>query len=111
MAQTIHIIKGNGKTLNFTLKNCDGSDYDVTDVTSVVFLAKERLEEDDASAVISQTITTPSSNIISIALTSTQTLAVEAGTYYAGLKVYRTNDMDEQVWSGELIVERGTFSD
>lgn len=92
MAAIQNVIRGDSLTLNLTVKNTDGTAYDLTGykvfLTVVSALDLTAGVTTDTTAVIQKTISpvpSPTLGIISIALSSTDT-NIAPGTYYYDLQ-------------------------
>ena len=106
-----YITVANEKNFTFELTNCDGSPVDLS-TSTVKFILKESKQDDDVRAVLSGEYVNSDTNILSFQFDADQTKALTDGKkYYAGLKIFRDGNLNEEVWNDEVKVVRGTFND
>ena len=105
-----HIIIHNLYNPTFTLENCDGSAMDLSEAT-VKFILKKNKTDSDAQALLSGEYVNPDSNILQFEFSAVDTGVLQEGMAIGALKIYRTDDKDEEVWSDEYTIEKGVFDD
>lgn len=105
-----YITKADSAEFQFTLKNCDGSVPDLS-TSTITFIVKKNKTDADADAVLTSSITNPTTNILLFEFDATETTVLELGQYVCALKRFVSTDMNKTIWSDELTVARGVFSD
>ncbi|NLE06472.1 MAG: hypothetical protein GX638_16935 [Crenarchaeota archaeon] len=105
-----YITKADAAEFSFTIKNCDGTDADLS-TSTITFIMKKNKTDADADAVLTQDIVNPTSNIILFQFTSTQTSALALGQYVAALKIFKTSDLNKTIWYDDITVAKGVFSE
>lgn len=104
-----HIIIHNLYNPTFVLENCDGTPMDLS-TSTVKFILKKDKNAADEQALLSGQYVNPTTNILQFEFDAVETGALVAGTAIGALKIYRTDDKDEEVWSDEYIIEKGVFN-
>lgn len=94
----------------FELQNCDGTAMDLSEATVKFILKKEKTDADD-QALLSGEYENPDTNILQYEFSAVDTGALQEGTAVGALKIYRTGDKDEEVWSDEYTIEKGVFNE
>lgn len=105
-----HIVIHNLYNPTFTLENCDGTAMDLSSAT-VKYILKRNKEDDDASALLTGEYVNPTTNILQFEFSAIDTAILPAGSAIGALKIYRTDDKDEEIWSDEYIIEKGVFDE
>lgn len=100
----------NRKSFEFELTNCDGSPVDLSEST-VKFIVKRSKEDPDTSAILSKEIVESETNNIMFQFDATETANLQEGKYVAGLKIFKENNLNEEVWSDYVQVTKEVFSD
>lgn len=104
-----HIVIHNLYNPTFTLENCDGSAMDLS-TSTVSFILKRSKMDSDEDALLRYDYENPSTNILQFEFSAVQTGTLSEGTAVGALKIFRTDDKDEEIWSDEYIIERGVFN-
>lgn len=105
-----HIVIHNLYNPTFTLENCDGTAMDLSNAT-VRFILKKNKTDSDAQALLSGEYENPNTNILQFEFSAIETASLPEGTAIGALKIYRTDDKDEEVWSDEYTIEKGVFNE
>lgn len=105
----IYIRKANKFSLTFELTNCDGSALDLSSSTAK-FIVKKDKEDNDSQAVLSSEIVNSDTNIITFQFDATQTL-LDVGNYVVALKLFKSNNLNDEVWNDNLQVVKEVFND
>lgn len=105
-----YITKANGASFTFELLNCDGSPVDLS-TSTVKFIVKKNRTTADSLAILSSEYVNPSTNNLAFSFTATETSSLDVGDYVCALKIFRSNDMDEEVWTDDLQVVKGVFDE
>lgn len=105
-----HITIHNLYKIGFTLENCDGSAMDLSNCT-VKFILKKNKNDSDAQALLTAEYVNPDTNILQYEFSSITTGNLAEGTAIGALKIYRTDNKDEEVWSDEYTIEKGVFNE
>ena len=105
-----HIVIHNLYNPTFILENCNGSVMDLSSAT-VKFILKRNKSDADAQALLSGEYVNPDTNILQFEFSALQTASLPEGMAVGALKIYRTGDKDEEVWSDEYSIEKGVFNE
>lgn len=105
-----YITKSDSAEFSFTIKNCDGSVPDLS-TSTITFIVKKNKTDADADAVLTSSLVNPATNILLFQFDATETAVLELGQYVCALKRFLSSDMNKTIWSEELTVARGVFSD
>ena len=105
-----HITIHNLYNPTFELQNCDGSAMDLSEAT-VRFVLKRNKTDADASALLSGEHINPTTNILQYEFSAIDTATLPEGQAIGALKIYRTDDKDEEIWSDEYTIEKGVFDE
>ena len=105
-----HITKKCLYSQEFELTNCDGSAVDLS-TSTVKFILKKNKTDNDSQALLSYEYENPTTNKLLFEFDSTETGALEVGDAIGGLKIYRANDKDEEIWTDEYTIEEGVFNE
>ena len=105
-----HITKKCLYSLEVELTNCDGSAVDLS-TSSVKFILKKNKSDNDANALLTYTYTNPTTNKLLFEFDSTQTGVLEVGDAIGAIKIYRTGNKDEELWTDEYTIEEGVFNE
>ena len=105
-----HITIHNLYKIGFTLENCDGSAMDLSSCT-VKFILKTNKDDSDDSAFLSAEYENPNTNIVDFEFSAVDTALLQEGNAIGALKIYRSDDKDEEVWSDEYLIEKGVFNE
>ena len=105
-----HITIHNLYNPTFELQNCDGSAMDLSEAT-VKFVLKRNKTDADASALLSGEYVNPTTNILQYEFSAIDTATLPEGQAIGALKIYRTDNKDEEVWSDEYTIEKGVFDE
>lgn len=106
----LYIRKANKATFEFELTNCDGTPVDLSQAT-VKFLVKKDKSVPDNSAVLSGEIVNSDTNNIMFQFNAIQTTNITEGEYVGALKVFKADNMNDEVWSDKIKVVKEVFSD
>jgi len=104
MGQTIKQIQGDTKTFTITVRDSDGSAYDLTDYTTR-FTVKSDKNTVDGSATISKTgtITNATGGVFQVSLSNTDT-NIDEGTYYYDFQIDNGSSIVKTVEQGLFLV-------
>lgn len=105
-----YIRKANKATFEFELTNCDGTPVDLSSSTAK-FIVKKDKSVPDNSAVLSGEIVNSDTNNIMFQFDATQTTNIPEGDYVAALKLFKSDNMNNEVWSDNIKVVKEVFSD
>ena len=105
-----HITIHNIYKPTFELKNCDGTPMDLSAIT-VRFILKQNKTDADTQALLAGEYVNPSTNILEFEFSAVDTALLPEGTAIGALKLYRTDDKDEEIWSDEYTIEKGVFDE
>lgn len=105
-----HIVIHNLYNPTFTLENCDGTPMDLS-TSTVKFILKKNKTDSDAQAILTGEYVNPDTNILQFEFSAIQTGNLTQGTAIGALKIYRTDNKDEEVWSDEYTIEKGVFDE
>ena len=105
-----HITIHNLYKIGFTLENCDGTPMDLS-TSTVKFILKKNKTDSDAQALLSAEYINSDTNILQFEFSAVSTAVLTEGTAVGALKIYRTDDKDEEIWSDEYRIERGVFDE
>ena len=105
-----HITIHNLYKIGFTLENCDGSAMDLS-TSTVKFILKKNKSDSDAQALLSADYVNSTTNILQYEFSAVETATLPEGTAIGALKIYRTDDKDEEIWSDEYTIEKGVFNE
>ena len=97
MADVLYLHRGGSAAWQIPITNSDGTARVLTGITSLVFLAKRRIDDADADAVltVTPTVTDAAAGLIKVAVTPALSVALDAGTYVWGLQFKET---DGSLW-------------
>ena len=104
-----HITIGNLYAPTFTFTECNGAPSDLSACT-VKYILKRRKSDQDVQALLAKEYVNPNTNILQFEFTATETASLTAGEAIGAVKIYRTGDKNEEVWSDEYIIEEGVFN-
>ena len=104
-----HIVINNLYAPTFTFTECNGTATDLS-TSTVKFILKKNKTDADANALLSKEYVNPNTNILQFEFTATETGTLTAGEAIGAVKIYRTGDKNEEVWSDEYIIEEGVFN-
>lgn len=96
-------------SFTFTLTNCDGSAMDLSAAT-VKFIVKKTRNTPDSDAVLTGQFVNPDTNILMYEFDATETNIAE-GQYVMGLKIFKSDDKNEEVFSDDVKVVKGVFNE
>ena len=105
-----YIRKANKATFEFELTNCDGTPVDLS-ATTAKFIVKKDKSTPDNSAVLSGEIVNSETNNIMFQFTAVQTANITEGDYVCALKLFKSDNMNDEVWSDNLKVVKEVFND
>ena len=94
----------------FELQNCDGTAMDLSEATVRFILKRDKTDADDQALLAGEHIN-PTTNILQFEFSAVDTGELQEGTAIGALKIYRTDDKDEEVWSDEYTIEKGVFDE
>lgn len=100
----------NAKSFEFELTNCDGSPVDLSETTAK-FIIKKNKTDSDTQAILSSEIINSETNNIMFQFDATQTANLQEGKYLAALKLFKENNLNNEVWSDYIQIVREVFSD
>ena len=103
------IIKNCGFKLAFELTNADNTPLDCSALSVKLVIKQDRTLPDDSG--LTYTFVNSDTNILNFQFTNTQTAALDTGKYIAGLKIIRSNGMNEEIWNDEVIVTQGVVNE
>lgn len=106
MDNTITIIRGDDQSLDLTIKNADGSAFNLTDCT-VYFTVKKRFHDSDTDAIIKKDVTVHTNaagGLTTVELTKTDT-TIDARKYLWDIQVKDSSDKIFSVVYGDFIVK------
>lgn len=104
-----YIIKSNLYNPTFTLTNCDGSPMDLS-TSTIKFILKADKNDLDASALLKAEYINSDTNIVQFEFDSTQTANLPSGRAVGALKIYRSDNKNEEIWSDEYMITEGVFN-
>ena len=104
-----HIVINNLYAPTFTFTECDGSASDLS-TSTVKFILKRNKSDNDSASLLEQEYVNPDTNILQFEFTATETGTLTAGEAIGAVKIYRTGDKNEEVWSDEYVIEEGVFN-
>lgn len=104
-----HIVINNLYAPTFTFTECNGAATDLS-TSTVKFILKKNKTDADANALLSKEYVNPNTNILQFEFTATETGTLTAGEAIGAVKIYRTGDKNEEVWSDEYVIEEGVFN-
>lgn len=96
-------------SFTFTLTNCDGTPVDLSSAT-VKFIVKKTRNTPDTDAILTSQLVNPNTNILMFEFDATETNIAE-GQYVMGLKIFKANDKNEEVFSDDVKVVKGVFNE
>ena len=96
-------------SFTFTLENCDGTPVDLSAAT-VKFIVKKTRNTPDTDAVLSGEIVNSNTNILMFEFDATETDIAE-GSYVIGLKIFKSDDKNLEVYSDDCKVVKGVFNE
>ena len=103
------IIKNCGFKLSFELTNNDNTPLDCSNLSVKLVIKKDKTLADNTG--LTYTYTNSDTNILNFQFSNVQTAALDTGKYIAGLKVIRSNGMNEEVWNDEVNVIQGVVNE
>jgi hypothetical protein len=104
-----HIVKNNLYNPTFTFVECNGAESDLSSCT-VKFILKKRKTDNDENALLAKEYVNPDTNILQFEFTAPETAGLPVGEAVGAIKIYRTGDKNEEVWSSEYVIEEGVFN-
>ena len=104
-----YIRKANKATFEFELTNCDGTPVDLS-TSTVKFIVKKDKSTPDSSAVLSGEIVNSETSNVMFQFDATETANIQEGDYVCALKIFRQDDMNDEVWSDNVKVVREVFN-
>lgn len=105
-----YIKKANYASFRFILTNSDGSPVDLSQAT-LGFIVKKNKFDDDTMAILSAEIENSDTNDVLFQFDATVTAPLEVGEYFAALKIFKTNNLNDEVWSDKVRVTKETFNE
>lgn len=84
---------------------------DCSNATFVFMIKKDRSDPDDQAVLPPITYEKPDTNILCFEYTAPQMNLLDPGVYIMALKIYREDDMNEELWIDQLTIEKGVFHD
>lgn len=105
-----HITIHSRYSLGVELTNCDGTPVDLS-TSTVKYILKRNKSDNDSQALLSAEYEKPDTNILDFDFDATQTAGLVAGNAVCAIKIYRTNNKDEEIWSDECVIEEGVFNE
>lgn len=105
-----HIRISNKKSFEFELTECDGSPVDLSEAT-VKFIVKKSKDDPDTSAILAKEIVNSETNNIMYQFDATETANLQEGKYVAALKIFKENNLNDEVWSDYVQIVKEVFSD
>lgn len=97
-------------SLEVELLNCDGSAVDLS-TSTVKYILKRNKSDNDSQALLAYTYTNPTTNNLLFEFDSTETAPLTPGNAISAIKVYRTGNKDDEIWSDECVIEEGVFNE
>lgn len=88
MALVLYIHAGNSAEWSIPITNADGTAKSLAGASSLTFLVKRRIDDADASAVVTSTpvVTDEPGGVLEVRLTPADTADLDAGTYVWGVQ-------------------------
>ena len=105
-----HITKKCLYSLEVELTNCDGSAVDLS-TSTVKYIVKRNKSDNDNQALLSYSYANSTTNKLLFEFDSTQTAPLVTGNCVCAIKIYRTGNKDEEIWSDEGVIEEGVFNE
>jgi len=105
-----HITIHNKYNPTFELQNCDGSAMDLSEITAKFILKKNKTDADTQALLVGE-YQNSDTNILNFEFSALDTAMLPEGSAIGALKLYRSNNKDEEVWSDEYTIERGVFDE
>ena len=105
-----YIRKGSYATFEFELTDGDGNPIDLSYVT-VKFIVKKNRSDDDGAAVLSDEIENSPTHRIMFQFDATEIENINDGDYYVALKMFKENDLNDEIWNDKLRIEKETFNE
>lgn len=105
-----YITINNKKSFTFAITDADGSPTILSEAT-VKFIIKKDKNALDTTAILSGQYVNPATNILMFEFDATDTEILEEGVYSCALKIFRPENMNEEVWADEVTVLKGVFYD
>lgn len=100
----------NCKSFEFELTNCDGTPVDLSETTAK-FIVKKNKTDSDSQAILSSEIVNSETNNIMFQFDATQTSNLQEGKGFAALKLFKENNLNDEVWSDNVQIVKEVFSD
>ena len=104
-----YINKNQYNSFTFELTECDGSATDLSEATVKFIVKKSKTTEDD-NAIMAGSVVNSDTNIIMFEFNASES-DVEEGNYVGALKIFKTGDINTEVWSDDFRVVRGVFDE
>lgn len=95
-------------SFEFTLTNPDGTAVDLSAATAK-FIVKKSKNTPDEDAILSKQIVNSDTNMIMFEFDATET-DLQEGSYVMALKIFKSNNKNDEVWSDDCKVVKGVFS-
>lgn len=105
-----HLNKNNYYSKSFELYESDGrTPLDCSEIT-VKFIVKKSKNDSDAVAVLPiRACINSETHRFLFEFTAEETQYLSEGQYIQALKIYREDGKNEEIWVGQLSVEKGVF--
>ena len=87
----------------------DGTPVDLSEVTAK-FIVKKSRNTPDEDAVLTGQIVNSDTNIIMFEFNATET-DIQEGSCVAALKLFKSNNKNDEVWSDDVKVVKGVFNE
>ena len=100
------ITRNCGETFTFEITKDDLTPIELAGITRIRFVIKAK---NSNTNVIDKEILNPESNIVMFQLDSTETNSIPVGRYIGAVKIYRDNNMDDEIWNDEFNVINGVI--
>lgn len=100
----------NKATFEFELTECDGTPVDLS-TSTMKFIVKKSKTDDDSSALLSGEIINSETNNIMFEFDATETATLTEGKGFCALKQFKSDNMNDEVWSDNITITKEVFSD
>lgn len=105
-----YIRKANYAAFCFEITLADGSPVDLSETTAK-FIIKKNKTDSDSQAILSSEVVNSETNNIMFQFDVTQTSNLQEGKGFAALKLFKENNLNDEVWSDNVQIVREVFSD
>ena len=101
-----HITRYDWYSLYVELQNCDGSAMDLSDC-SVEFDVRDKKA---GTQLLTYTYTNPDTNKLVYQFSGSETAALNPGSAICAIKVFRANNLAQEVWTEECVIDDGVIN-